>query len=235
MRPCFAFASTSASDRNAAGLTVFGDIGFGGVQANEFMAALDAVTARTIDVEISSNGGDVFAALTMYNGLRASGKTIRTKVMGVAASAASLVFLAGDKREMPGNTFVMVHSAATLPDNFTAAGMREAVALLEKVDAVLHALYASRTGMKPAAVSEMMSKDSWMTADQAKALGFATLVTPDVKASASLSLGGAPLPAHIRAALARTPGQTPGVAHRAPGSVTTASIWDSHQRRAPSV
>jgi ATP-dependent protease ClpP protease subunit len=136
MRPCFVVSNKSSTDKNTAVLTVFGDIGLHGVQAKDFMVALDAVTATNIDVEISSNGGDVFAAITMFNGLRASGKTIRTKVMGIAASAASLLFLAGEKREMPGNTCVMVHSAATLPENFTAAGMREAAATLEKVDAI---------------------------------------------------------------------------------------------------
>lgn len=198
MRPCFAFSNVSAVDNSPAVLSVFEDIGLWGVQAKDFLASISAVVSDTIQVEINSPGGDVFAAMTMYNGLRASGKTITTKVMGVAASAASFLFLAGDKREMPDNTFLMVHGASTFAGG-NASEMRDAADLLDKVDGTVNALYAARTGMTPEAVTEMMSKDTWLTAAEAKDLGFATEVSAQVKATASFDMDRADLPAHVRA------------------------------------
>lgn len=199
MRPCYKFSNLAAADNSPAVLTVFEDIGFWGVQAKEFMASIAAVASDKISVEINSPGGDVQAAIAMYNALRASGKEITTKVMGVAASAASFLFLAGDKREMPENTFLMVHSASSYPDNFTAAGMKETVEILEKVDGVMNNMYASRTGMTPEAVTALMSKDSWITAAEAKDMGFATEITTGVKATASFDMDRADLPNHVRA------------------------------------
>ena len=88
MRPCFAFNAAA----NGATLSIFEDIGFWGVQAKDFRDQLQAVKGDELSVEISSYGGDVFAGLAMYNMLRASGKRVTTKVMSVAASAASVVF-----------------------------------------------------------------------------------------------------------------------------------------------
>ena len=198
MRPCFAFSNVTATNNSPAVLSVFEDIGLWGVQAKDFLASIAAVASDTIIVEINSPGGDVFAAMAMYNGLRASGKKITTKVMGVAASAASFLFLAGDKREMPDNTFLMVHGASTFAGG-NASEMRDAADLLDKVDGTVNALYAARTGMTPEAVTEMMSKDTWMTAAEAKDLGFATEVSAEVKATASFDMDRADLPAHVRA------------------------------------
>lgn len=198
MRPCFAFSNVTATDNSPAVLSVFEDIGLWGVQAKDFTAAIAAVVSDTISVEINSPGGDVFAALTMYNALRASGKKVKTKVMGVAASAASFLFLAGDQREMPGNTFLMVHSSSTYVGG-TSADMREAADVLDKVDASMNAVYASRTGMTADAVTEIMAKDTWLTAAESKEMGFATDVTDEIKATASFDMDRADLPAHVRA------------------------------------
>lgn len=67
------------------------DIEAYGVSAKSFLNDLKAVRGDTVDIEINSPGGDVFAGLAIYNGLRHSGKTINVKVLGLAASAASLI------------------------------------------------------------------------------------------------------------------------------------------------
>ena len=115
MRPCFTF--TARAGNKPAVLALDEEIGFWGTQAKDFRAQLDAVDGNSLDVEINSPGGEVFAGLGMYNMLRTwaarDGNTLTTRVSGVAASIASVIALAGDKREMPKNAFAMVHSVSS--------------------------------------------------------------------------------------------------------------------------
>ena len=196
MRPCYTFISASANKPPV--LSIFEDIGFWGVQAKDFLASLSAVEGPLLDVEISSPGGDVFAAVAMYNGLRASGKEVTTRVMGVAASAASLIFMAGDKRVMPKNTHLMVHN----PSCFTGGNAemhRDAADMLDKIGTTVRSTYVSRSGMSDEDMAVLLSKDTWLTADEALANGLATEVTEEVKATASFDMDRADLPASVRA------------------------------------
>lgn len=203
MRPCFVFAAATAPDQPAT-LSIYDEIGFWGVQAKDFVDQLNAVSSKVLNVEINSPGGDVFAALTMYNALRASGKEVHTKTMGVAASAASLVFLAGDKRVMPKNTQLMIHNPWVMTAG-NADELEETAANLRKIGGSIAATYAARTGMKDEDLQPLLAKDTWMTADEALASGFATDIIEEVKVNAKFDLARADLPESVRAALGLTP------------------------------
>ena len=199
MRPCFAFSARTAT--KPAVLAIDDEIGFWGVQARDFRAALDAVEGETLEVQINSVGGDVMAGLGMYNMLRnwaGAGKQITTRVTGVAASIASIIALAGDKREMPKNTFAMVHQASTFAVG-TADDMRDAADTLDKVDGSLRGIYMDRMGVDEAKAKEIMAKDTWLTADESMDLGFATALIEDIKATAKFDLARADLPANVAA------------------------------------
>lgn len=196
MRPCYTFIA--AADNKPPVLSVFDEIGFWGVQAKDFLAQLSVLAGDKLDVEISSPGGDVFAAVAMYNGLRASGKEITTKVMGVAASAASLLFMAGDKRVMPKNTHLMVHNPWSFAAG-NAAELRDTADFLDKIGTTVRGTYAARSGMTEEAVTELLSKDTWLTADEALANGMATEVIEEVKVQASFNMERADLPEAVRA------------------------------------
>lgn len=203
MRPCFAFTNIQAADNKPAVLSIYDEIGFWGVQAKDFVAELGKVQGKTLTVEINSPGGDVFAALAMYNALRASGKEIVAEVMGVAASAASLIFMAGDKRVMPKNTHLMVHN----PWSFAAGNadeLRETAETLDKIGASLKATYAARSGMKDEDVAAMLAKDTWLSADESLEMGLATEVIDEVKAQAKFDMARADLPAAVAAVFATT-------------------------------
>lgn len=199
MRPCFAFIAAADTTKKPV-LQIFEEIGFWGVQAKDFVAQLGAVSGKKLDVEINSPGGDVFAALTMYNSLRASGLEVTTKVLGVAASAASLIFLAGDKREMPANTQVMAHNPWTFAQG-NADELEETAATLRKIGSSIAGTYAARTGMSAEAIDEILGKDTWMTAEECLANGFATAVIDEVKVNAKFDLARADLPEAVKIAL----------------------------------
>ena len=197
MRPCFAFSAAPTDDAPAT-LSIYDEIGFWGVQAKDFIASLAAVTAKTINVEINSPGGDVFAGLAIYNGLKSSGKEIVVKVMGVAASAASLVAMAGDKIIMPKNTFMMVHNPWGVAMG-NAEDMREQAGVLDKIGAALLATYVAKTGLPDDEVAAMLATDTWLTADEALEKGFATEVSGEIKAKAAFDMNRADLPAAVKA------------------------------------
>lgn len=201
MRPCFAFKPAAAADAPET-LLIFDEIGFWGVQAKDFVTDLGKVQSKTLNVEINSPGGDVFAGLAIYNALKSSGKEIVVKIMGVAASAASLIAMAGDKIVMPKNTFMMIHN----PWSFAmgnADELRETADTLDKIGASLKATYAAKTGMSEEELEPLLAKDTWMTADEALEMGFATEVVEEVKANAAFDMARADLPENVKAVFAQ--------------------------------
>lgn len=195
MRTWYNIQATAGSD--TAVVSILDEIGVWGVTAEAFIKDLKAVSQPKITVEINSPGGDVFAALAIYNALRASGKTVHTKALGLAASAASLVLMAGDTRSVAENGFVMIHS--TLAGAYGHADdLRDMADLMDKVNASLRNTYVARTGRTPEEVDAMMSKDTFLSASEAKAQGFVDEIDPALELKASFELDR--LPAPIKAA-----------------------------------
>lgn len=201
-------------------LSIFDDIGAYGVSAKSFLNDLRSVTGDEVAVEINSPGGDFFTGLAIYNGLRASGKKITVKVLGLAASAASLVAMAGDAIEMAENSFLMVHK--TLTHMFANADdMRETAELLDKFDAGLVSIYAKRTGKSAEEISALLESGTWMGAQEAVDAGFATSVTPALAVKASYSEDR--LPENVRLAFkAQAPTTDESAPAEAPGEILEA-------------
>ena len=196
-------------------LSIFDDIGAYGVSAKSFLNDLRTVTTDEVDVEINSPGGDVFAGLAIYNGLRASGKKINVKVLGLAASAASLVAMAGDTIEMPENAFMMIHN----PWGFAMGGadeMRNTADVLDKIGTGLVSTYAKRTGKTDQEITALLDAETWMTAQEAVDAGFATSVTAALAVKASYSEDR--LPENVRLAFKA---QAPDTGASAPAEAPT--------------
>lgn len=198
MRPCFAF--TARTGNNPAVLAIDNEIGFWGTQAADFRTQLNGVSGNELTLELNSPGGDVMAGLGMYNMLRtwasAAGRTLTTRVTGVAASIASVVALAGDKREMPSNAFAMVHSVSSGVWG-TADEMREHADTVDKIQASVRDIYVARMGIDEDKAKEIMAKDTWLTAAECVEMGFATALVDPVQATASFDMSRADLPEHV--------------------------------------
>ena len=138
----------------------------------------------------------MFDALAIYNALRAHGSEITTKTMGVAASAASLVFMAGDKRIMPENTFLMVHNPLTLAYG-NAEELRDMADVLDKIGASLVNTYVARSGKSEDEVKAMLAEDTWLNAADAVAAGFADEIEPEMRVAATFDTDR--LPENIKA------------------------------------
>lgn len=146
-----------------------------GWTAKRMAGALRAIGQRDVVVKINSPGGDVFEGLAIYNLLREHSAKVTVKVMGIAASAASFIAMAADEVQMGAGTFLMIHNAwGVVVGNRN--DMREAADIFEKFDSSMMDIYAARTGQKATAIAEMMDAETYITAKDAVALGFADSV-----------------------------------------------------------
>ena len=206
MRTWYNFKQT---DTDPAVLSIFDDIGAFGVSAKSFLNDLASAQGDSVRVEINSPGDDVFAGLAIYNGLRNSGKKVNVRVLGLAASAASLVAMAGDTIEMPENSFMMVHN----PWGFAMGGasdMRDTADMLDKLGTSLASTYAKRTGKSAEEITALLDAETWMSAAEAVDAGFATAVISEVPVKAAFDLDR--LPANVRAAYASAKASAPAPA-----------------------
>lgn len=180
MKTWFSIRAQTATE--PAEVSIYGDIGSWGVNAASFIDAVKAVQGP-IRVRINSGGGDVFDGLAIYNYLAGRGN-VETVIDGLAASAASLPFLAGNKRKMPKAAFLMVHNPWSGSVG-NAAEMRKAADVLDRIGAGLANVYARVTGMAVEAVQALMDAETWLDGDAALAGKWATEVVDlgPVKAS----------------------------------------------------
>lgn len=195
MKKWYAIQNSAGEGSKSAALDIFDEIGPWGVTAKDFNQDLKAVTADSITVSINSIGGDVFAGLGIFHALKGSGKKVTVKVMGLAASIASIIAMAGDKILMPANTFMMVHN----PWSFAVGNadvMREQADLLDKVGDALTAIYVNRTGKTEEEVKALLKAETYMTAAEAVENGFADEVLDDITVSAKFDVSN--LPENVR-------------------------------------
>ena len=170
---------------------VIGEDGWsGGVTVKRISAALRSIGSKDITVRINSPGGDMFEGIAIYNLLRAHPAKVTVEVLGWAASAASIIAMAGDDIRMGTGTFMMVHNAWGMVIG-NRHDMRDAAELFDQFDAAIADIYQARTGMKRADIAQLMDAETFMTAAQAVEYGFADVVDhteihPETNASAQV-------------------------------------------------
>ena len=124
-----------------------------------------------LTVWLNSPGGDVFAASQIYSMLKNHKGKVTVKIDGIAASAASVVAMAGDKTLISPTGMIMCHNPATLAMG-NKADMEKAIELLEEVKESIINAYEAKTGLSRSKISKMMDDETWMNAKKALKLGF---------------------------------------------------------------
>lgn len=125
-----------------------------------------------ITVWVNSPGGDCFAAAQIYNMLRDYKGKVTVKVDGLAASAASVIAMAGDTVLVSPVSMIMIHNPSTVAMGDTAE-MQKAIQMLSEVkDSIINA-YQAKTGLSRNKLSKLMDEETWMDAGKAVELGFA--------------------------------------------------------------
>ncbi|MBQ9685419.1 MAG: Clp protease ClpP [Oscillospiraceae bacterium] len=125
-----------------------------------------------ITVWINSPGGNVFAAAEIYTMLKDYAGAVTVKIASLAASAASVVAVAGDHVQMSPTAILMVHDPSTIAMGNTK-DMERAITTLNEVKECIINAYMAKTGLRHNKIAELMSNETWMNAKKALELGFA--------------------------------------------------------------
>jgi ATP-dependent Clp protease protease subunit len=148
-----------------------------GVTSKRIAAALRAIGDQEVFVDLNSPGGDFFEGVAIYNALRAHPKKVTVRILGLAASAASVIAMAGDEIQIGKAGFLMVHNAWVV-----AVGNRhdlaEAARTMEPFDDAMATVYAVRAGVKKTKAAEWMDNETWFNGEQAVAEGLADSFLP---------------------------------------------------------
>lgn len=202
-------AAIKAEDKTDAGvISVYGAIGETwdgtGITPARIAGALRAIGDKDVTVNINSPGGDVFAGIAIYNLLRSHPKNVTVRVIGLAASAASVIAMAGDKIEIGRAAFLMIHNVWLLAMG-NRNDLRAVADTIEPVDRALSELYAARSGNDATDIAVMMDKETWIGGDAAVEQGFADALLPadEAQQSTDSKRPAAAARLHIQAALAK--------------------------------
>ena len=125
-----------------------------------------------ITVWINSPGGDCIAAAQIYNMLLEYKGNVTIKIDGIAASAASVVAMAGNKVIMSPVSMLMIHNPMTMAAGDTTE-MKKAISMLTEVKESIINAYELKTGMSRDKIAKLMDAETWMDANKAVELGFA--------------------------------------------------------------
>jgi ATP-dependent Clp protease, protease subunit len=200
-------AAAGSTDNNVISIMdVIGSDFFGsGITANRVAGALRAIGNKPVVVEINSPGGDYFEGLAIYNTLREHPKDVTVKILGVAASAASVIAMAGDTIMVPRAGFLMIHNVWVM-----AIGdknlLAETADRLAPFDAVAADIYAARSGMDIKDIVKMLDAETWIGGAEAVEKGLADSLLPsDQVETAKNEISDGPIAAarRIEAALAK--------------------------------
>ena len=167
-------------------VSIYDEIGFGGVTAKSFLAELKKLSGQRVHLRINSVGGSVVEGAAIYNALRRHKGGLVVHIDALAASMASVIAMAGDETLIADNALVMIHNpwGMTMGD---ADELRKEADILDKLKATLVNAYVRKTGMEAEQVAQMMDDETWLDATEAVALGFADAIEDGIEAAASIT------------------------------------------------
>lgn len=191
----------AAEADDAATISIYDVIGEdwdgGGWTARRVAGALRAIGKKDVTVAINSPGGDVFEGLAIYNLLREHPAAVHVKVMGMAASSASIVAMAGDTIAMGRGSLMMIHNAWGVVIG-NRHDLRATADILEKIDGAMAGIYEARTGLDAKAIGKLMDDETYLAAAEAVEKGFADSISGDDPPASSNPAARADLSARRR-------------------------------------
>ena len=187
----------NALENNAAEILLYDIIGGYDENTGEVMNAKNFInqiknfnTASLIKLRINSAGGQVFDAIAIYNYLISLNAEIYVYIDGIAASAASLIAMAGDKIFMPKNALIMIHNPSSIAQG-NSDELKEAADSLDKVRSSMIEIYKSKTGLDAEKLLDMLNAETYLNAEEAFKLKFCTDIIDSQDITACLGQDGA--------------------------------------------
>jgi len=178
----------SANGEKETQLFLYDEIGGFGKSAADFIRDLQTTPQdHRLVLRIHSPGGSVLDGNAIVTALKAHPGGLTTHIDGLAASMASVVAIAGVPVRMAGNGLMMIHNVSAGMQG-DADEFRKQADVMDKIQKTIEAAYVGKTGLPKKQIREMMDAETWMTAKEAKELGFVDEITGDLKMAAHFDL-----------------------------------------------
>lgn len=168
------FEVENKATNNALKVSIVGDIGSNGLNASAFKQALDKhIGIDSLEMDIYSQGGNMYDGLYMFDYLSQFPAHKTARVVNIAASAATLPLMAMDVVNMPSNSKIMIHQPMAFINGGSSDLLRKAANHMDDMQSVAVDIYQLKTGQGRDKLQEMINAETYMTAQEAKNLGFA--------------------------------------------------------------
>ncbi|WP_262136093.1 head maturation protease, ClpP-related [Pseudomonas sp. Marseille-Q5117] len=170
---------------------VYGEIGAWGITANQFVQDLRAMDdgVSPVIAAFNSIGGDLFDGLAMHNALSRLGERCTGRIDALAASAASVAVCGAHRVVIAANAMLMIHNPYTYAGGGAEDFRRVADVLDQTLEAIIAAYKAKAPDIEDAELRRMVDAETWLTANEAVALGLADEVGDGIKVNACLGQG----------------------------------------------
>lgn len=164
---------TNKSD--SALIQIFGDIGESfftqGWTLEKFQNQIKGLEVSNLTIEMKSNGGDLLEAFAIYDTIRKLPARVTVDIIGASASAATIIASGGDKVRISENSRYLIHNARTDVEG-NKEDLKDYYEQLASFDNQILDIYVKRTGQPKNVLAEIMKQEKWITAEEAKQLGF---------------------------------------------------------------
>ena len=180
------FYSLEKTSETDADLYIYGDIvsyrwDDSDVSVNSLKDELELLgELSNINVHINSYGGDTFQGLAIYNLLKQHKANVNIYIDGIAASSASIIAMAGDKVYMPRTSLMMIHNCWTYAIG-NAEELRKVAEDMDKIAEAYKSAYMSKVNIPKDELEELLTNETYLTADECLEMGFADEILEDEK------------------------------------------------------
>ncbi len=187
----YTLQASGEAEQRSIEIFVYGEIGAWGVTANQFVQDLRAMDDGTSPVIVAFNsiGGDLFDGLAIHNALSRLGERCTGRIDALAASAASVAVCGAHRVVIAANAMLMIHNPYTFTGGDAEDFRRVADVLDQTLEAIIAAYKAKAPDIDEAELRRMVNAETWLTANEAVALGLADEVGDGLKVSACLGQG----------------------------------------------
>ena len=187
----YTFQASGVAEQRSIEIFVYGEIGAWGVTANQFVQDLHAMDdgVSPVIVAFNSIGGDLFDGLAIHNALSRLGERCTGRIDALAASAASVAVCGAHRVVIAANAMLMIHNPYTFTGGDAEDFRRVADVLDQTLEAIIAAYKAKAPDIDEAELRRMVNAETWLTANEAVALGLADEVGDGLKVSACLGQG----------------------------------------------
>ncbi|AKA84846.1 head maturation protease, ClpP-related [Pseudomonas synxantha] len=187
----YTFQASGEAEQQTIEVFVYGEIGTWGVSANQFVQDLRAMDDGVSPVVVAFNsiGGDLFDGLAIHNALSRLGERCTGRIDALAASAASVAVCGAHRVVIAANAMLMIHNPYTFTGGDAEDFRRVADVLDQTLEAIIAAYKSKAPDIDEAELRRMVNAETWLTANEAVALGLADEVGDGLKVKACLGQG----------------------------------------------